>query len=66
MFVKGGDVNPGNGLRYAGDSGLYWSSVGDNSNYACRLYFTSGYVAAPSARSTRYFGLSVRCVALGG
>ena len=28
MFVRGGNVNPGDYLDYAGDAGNYWSSVG--------------------------------------
>ena len=64
MFVRGGDVNPGNYLRGAGNFGYYWSSVGRSSSYAYSLYFYSGYVD-PSDVNSRYYGFSVRCVALG-
>ena len=65
MFVRGGNVYPGNDLGYAGDYGNYWSSVGRNSSGAYVLYFVSGYVN-PSNGYGRYLGFSVRCVALGG
>ena len=65
MFVRGGDVNPGNYLDYAGGSGFYWSSVGCNSSNAYNQYFVSGYVN-PSNYYYRYYGFSLRCVALGG
>ena len=65
MFVRGGNVYPGNYLSNAGSHGYYWSSVGRSSSYAYRLYFNSGNVY-PSYGSDRYFGFSVRCVALGG
>ena len=65
MFVRGGYVYPGNILLNAGTGGNYWSSVGDNSNNAYNLIFYSGYVY-PSGSNGQYFGLFVRCVALGG
>ena len=65
MFVRGGNVNPGNYLYYAGYNGYYWSSVGRSSSYAYCLDFYSGYVY-PSGYTNRYLGFSVRCVALGG
>ena len=65
MFVRGGYVSPGDDLNPAGYEGDYWSSVGRNSSSAYRLGFTSGGVS-PSLNYIRYFGYSVRCVALGG
>ena len=65
MFVRGGNVNPGRGLYNAGFGGDYWSSVGYGSNGAYYLFFNPGGVY-PSYYSSRYFGFSVRCVALGG
>ena len=65
MFVRGGFVNPGIGLRYAGYGGYYWSSVGRSSSDAYYLYF-SPYGVDPSNNYSRYYGQSVRCVALGG
>ena len=65
MFVVGGYVYPGGYLYYAGLGGYYWSSVGSNSYDAYDLYFNPGGVV-PSGDDYRYFGQSVRCVALGG
>ena len=65
MFVKGGYVYPGYYLSSAGDGGFYWSSVGRNSFYAYNLFFYSGEVN-PSYNNDRYYGQSVRCVALSG
>ena len=65
MFVRGGGVWSGDALGSVGDDGYYWSSVGRSSSYAYYLYFYSGYVN-PSGNGDRYFGISVRCVALGG
>ena len=64
MFVRGGYVNPGDVLYYAGYYGSYWSSVGNRSSRAYYLYFNPGGVY-PS-NYVRYNGQSVRCVALGG
>ena len=49
-------------LRNAGSEGSYWSSTPYNSNGAYYLGFNSGYVYYSSSR---YDGLSVRCVAAG-
>ena len=65
MFVRGGDVNPGDSLNHAGDIGGYWSSVGGSSNYAYGLGFAPIGVY-PLYYNTRYVGQSVRCVALDG
>ena len=65
MFVRGGYVNPGYNLRYAGSNGIYWSSVGRSGSYAYYLDFNSG-VVNPSSYGNRYGGFSVRRVALGG
>ena len=65
MFVRGGYVYPGDTLDFAGYTGNYWSSVVRSSSGAYDLYFGSGGVN-PSFGSRRYFGFSVRCVALGG
>ena len=65
MFVRGSIVNPGDYLFGAGSLGYYWSSVGRNSSYAYYLHFNSGGVG-PSNSYFRYYGQSVRCVALGG
>ena len=59
-----GYVYPGGSLGDAGYRGFYWSSVGGSSSYAYYLYFDSGNVS-PSSFG-RYYGQSVRCVALGG
>ena len=64
MFVRGGYVNPGNGLSFAGNAGHYWSSVSYDSNEAYDLGFTP-YAVTPSNDFRRYFGPSIRCVALG-
>ena len=78
MFVRGGYVDPGYYLRYAGNYGRYWSSVGLNRYDAYSLYLGSGNVGpsyslylgsgnvGPSGNDTRYDGFSIRCVALGG
>ena len=66
MFVRGGAVNPGHYLDGAGGDGLYWSSVGRSSSIAYSLSFYSGRVYPSSDYGTRYFGFSLRCVALGG
>ena len=65
MFVQGGSVGPGGDLASAGYIGFYWSSDGRNSSNAYDLLFYSGYVT-PSNNAYRYYGFSVRCVALGG
>ena len=65
MFVRGGLINPGDPRSYVGVRGYYWSSVGNNSYVAYVLYFDSGFVS-PSDYFSRYFGQSLRCVALGG
>ena len=67
MFVRGGNVNPGYGLYFAGNYGYYWSSVGSNigSDIAYGLGFGSDNVN-PSRNYSRDLGQSVRCVALGG
>ena len=65
MFVRGGYVNPGGSLNYAGYEGGYWSSVGRSSSYAYFLDFSSGGVN-PSDYYNRCNGFSVRSVALGG
>ena len=65
MFVRGGWVWPGDYLDNAGNYGVYWSSVGGNSIRAYSLGF-SPYGVYPSNYGDRYFGCSIRCVALGG
>ena len=65
MFVRGGYVYPGGYLRNAGSDGNDWSSVGFNNSSAYSLSFDSGRVY-PSGNGYRYYGFSVRCVALGG
>ena len=65
MFVRGGYVDPGDYLGLAGREGDYWSSVGRSSFLAYSLFFNSGLVY-PSGSNYRYYGQSVRCVALGG
>ena len=65
MFVRGGGISPGRYLLNAGTEGYNWSSVGRYSNTACYLTFYSGDVY-PSNNIFRYYGFSVRCVALGG
>ena len=65
MFVRGGDVSPGNTLYDAGILGYYWSSISDGSYRAYRLN-VGPYGVDPSDYYYRYYGYSVRCVALGG
>ena len=65
MFVRGGIVNPGDTLRYAGLYGYDWSSVGRSSSNAYGLSF-GPYGVSPSYFYDRYIGFSIRCVALGG
>ena len=65
MFVRGGSVTPGNYLGSAGNYGYYWSSVSYNSDIAYVLIFVP-YGVYPSNYYYRYYGRSVRCVALGG
>ena len=65
MFVRGAYVYPGDSLDRAGYGGVYWSSVGRSSSRAYNLDFYSGDVY-PSYDGNRYYGQSVRCVALGG
>ena len=65
MFVRGGFVDPGSVLNFAGYGGIYWSSVGYYSNNAYYLDFSPSGVY-PSLNGDRYDGFSVRCVALGG
>ena len=65
MFVQGGYVYPGSYLYDAGSVGNYWSSVGYNGSNAYYLFFYP-YGVNPSYDYYRYYGLSVRCVALGG
>ena len=65
MFVRGSYVDPGDYLYSAGSYGRYWSSVGSNSYGAYYLSFGPGGVG-PSYSLNRYYGQSLRCVALGG
>ena len=65
MFVRGSYVDPGGYLDVAGYYGYYWSSVSGDSDYAYYLTFNPGGVD-PSSSYYRYYGLSVRCAALGG
>ena len=66
LLVRGGFVDPGYYRLYdAGDLSNYWSSVGVSSNDAYDLGFNP-YGVTPSDYGTRYYGQSVRCVALGG
>ncbi len=61
-FHPSGYVSSGS-LRYAGDSGYYWSSTANSStSNAYLLYFASDYVY-PSTYDYRYYGFSVRCLA---
>ena len=66
MFVRGGYVYPGADLLYsAGHYGNYWTSSAYDKDSA---FFESidGYGLLPSDYYARYFGQSLRCVALGG
>ena len=65
MFVRGGYASPGGSLGGAGVEGYYWSSVGGDSYSAYGLVFHP-YGVYPSGNDLRYYGFSVRCVALGG
>ncbi|GHV35871.1 hypothetical protein FACS1894178_6350 [Bacteroidia bacterium] len=51
----------GGTLLSAGTSGYYWSSTQDDSDYAYRLYFSSGY--ANTGFNGRSYGFCVRSVA---
>ena len=62
FFVRSGYVDPTYYLSLAGYSGNYWSSVAYSSSGAYYLTFHSSFVN-PSDYSSRYSGLSVRCVA---
>ena len=64
MFVRGGNVGPGDALYGAGNDGDYWSSVSYNSSLAYSLLFDPNAVS-PSNRRLRHIGFSLRCVALG-
>ena len=67
MLVRGGIVYSGNNLHGAGVFGHYWSSVsGVGSRYAYYLSLVSGGVYPSNSDYDRYYGFSVRCVALGG
>ena len=65
MFVRSGYFVPGNRLLNAGLCGNHWSSVSLNNYFAYYLNFYPNGVDLSSYFS-RYFGQSVRCVALGG
>ena len=60
-LLRGGDLYDSS-LERAGSWGYYWSSTPGGSRVAYVLYVYSGgtYVGDPS----RYYGRSVRCVAL--
>ena len=63
FFARGGYVYSGS-LYDQGSYGYYWSSRAYSSSYiAYYLLFNSSYVG-PSSDYFRYFGFSVRCVAL--
>ena len=65
FFVRSGYVDPrGHYLGTAGSYGLYWSSVANSSSYAYDLYFSSSSVYPSLDTNFRYYGHSVRCVAL--
>ena len=63
FFVRSGYVYPTYYLGNAGYGGYYWSSVADSSSSAYVLTFYSSRVN-PSNDGSRYYGHSVRCVAL--
>ena len=65
MFVRGGYVNLGYSLKNAGYQGTYWPSVSYFDYGAYDLYFDP-YGVNLLGNGYRYFGFSVRCVALGG
>ena len=65
MFVRGGFILPSGYLNKAGSTGNYWSPI-SLSSYAYRLCFDSLRVYPSDNDSYRYYGQSVRCVALGG
>ncbi|MCQ2049687.1 MAG: hypothetical protein MJZ22_01590 [Candidatus Saccharibacteria bacterium] len=63
FFARGGNIYSGS-LDYQGSRGFYWSSRAySDSNFAYYLYFSSSSVY-PSYHFDRYYGFSVRCVAL--
>lgn len=62
LGLNGGDWHEGDGIRYAGDSGNYWSSTAGNSISSYGLYFdVTGYIY-PSSHYYRRLGFSVRLV----
>lgn len=61
-LLRGGFLS-NSSLNYAGSNGYYWSSTPRGSSDAYVLSFTSGNVYA-GLSDRRYYGLSVRCVAL--
>ena len=64
MFVRGGFINPGRSLANTGNEGYNLSSVGYGPPNAYFLYFSSENIDA-SEYKDRYYGQSLRCVALG-
>ena len=66
MFVRGGNVYPGDYLYAAGNVGYYWSSVGRSSSLAYYPSFYPGVVNPSDDFLSRNSGFFVRCVALGG
>ncbi len=61
FFPAAGYRGYGNGALYsAGTHGGYWSSTHYDSSYAYSVYFNSSYAGVNN--SSRYNGLSVRCV----
>ena len=66
MFVRGGYVYSGRRLNNTGYEGNYRSSVSHyGGSTAYSLYLDAG-VVDPTFYPLRYYGFSVRCVALGG
>ena len=63
-FVYSGSVN-GASLNYRGSYGLYWSSTAYNNNNTYNLGLSSSYVYPGTHDGSKYYGRTIRCVALG-
>ena len=64
MFVRGGYALSGDYLERSNAAGLYWSSIGNSSDFAYYLLFYTSDEVDPSTSRHRSVGLSVRCVAV--
>ncbi len=63
-FVYSGYVSSGS-VGYRGSNGVFWSSTANSSDYAYNLYLSSSNIDPGTDDSRKYYGGTVRCVALG-